>query len=99
MLLFEHFFVCDSAAPRIRCLTHNTVNWITLRKDFSQTDANAAVNTARNIHLHMTIDEPTCVDEVLVGETGMVHVVDAAGQQGGQLFQGRQHTLNIEMTS
>lgn len=31
--------------------------------------------------------ERTCVDEELVGEAGMVHVVDCGGENGGHDFQ------------
>ena len=36
----------------------------------------------------------TCVDEILVGEAGVVHVMDCAGEYGGQSLKGREHRLN-----
>ena len=36
----------------------------------------------------------TCVDEILVGQAGVVHVMDSAGEYGGQSLKGREHRLD-----
>ena len=35
----------------------------------------------------------TCVDEILVGEAGVVHVVHGAGEDGGEGLEGGEHGL------
>ena len=37
----------------------------------------------------------TCVDEILVGEAGVVNVMDSAGEYGGESLQGREHRLDM----
>ena len=36
----------------------------------------------------------TCVDEILVGEAGVVNVMDSAGEYGGESLKGREHRLD-----
>ena len=42
----------------------------------------------------MLINTPTCVDEVLISDTGVVDVMDGARQDDAQLFEVREHVLS-----
>lgn len=66
--------------------------------DGDEATSQTATTTAPRWDNKCAVSKLTGVDEELIGNSGVIHVMDGAGKQGGQDLQISEHSLDFKNT-